>query len=56
MVVDIGAAGTAGGGSGGNSIVKVGDGSKLWITVGGGGGGGPTSGLMEVLVIWRHRR
>ena len=40
-----GAAGTAGGGSGGNSIVKVGDGSKLWITAGGGGGGGPTSGL-----------
>ena len=39
-----GAAGTAGGNDGGNSIVKVGDGSKVWLTAGGGKGGGATQG------------
>ena len=40
-----GAAGTSAGNSGGNSVVKVGDGSKVWLTAEGGGGGGATSGL-----------
>ena len=40
-----GAAGTRGGNDGGNTIVKVADGSKVWLTAEGGGGGGATSGL-----------
>lgn len=39
-----GAAGTAAGNDGTNTIVKVGDGSKIWLTAGGGKGGGATSG------------
>ena len=39
-----GAAGTASGNNGGDSVVKVGDGSKAWVTCGGGGGGGATNG------------
>jgi hypothetical protein len=40
-----GAAGTAAGNNGSNSIVKVGDGSKVWLTAGGGGGGRASAGL-----------
>ena len=40
-----GAAGTAAGNDGGNTVVKVGDGSKIWLTAEGGGGGGASSGL-----------
>ena len=39
-----GAAGTAAGNDGTNTIVKVGDGSKIWLTAGGGKGGGATNG------------